>query len=170
MNEQQYENIRYHNAYNYGRELTAKGWPYWNYTGEIIREVYGSRDPELAAITNIVKCNNSESVDKTSTSMKNNCIKELRVLNRELRIIKPTHVVFYTGWSYDSYIEYAFDEVLVCGNVAATKIIGQYDAPWREGRAIVDGQQMFFLRTCHPERKNKEDFVNAVADWVSRTS
>lgn len=163
---------RYHNVYDYGRELTTKGWAYWNYTGEIIKAIYGIgyNNPELTAITNIVKCNNSEGIDTTSTCMKDHCIKELRVLNRELRIIKPTHVVFYTGWNYDSYIDYAFDEILVAGSVTETKTIGQYNAPWREGKAIVNGQRILFLRTCHPERKKKEDFVNAVVDWFNRTS
>lgn len=160
---------KYINVFAHSRELFNTGWHYWTYTKEIAKKIFGDEWMERIAVTNIVKCNNSESVDTSTECMKNNCIIELGMLRKEISAINPTHVIFYTGWAYDEYIKYAFDEIVEPGDWSSTKLIGRYCSPWNEGTSKVSGRTIHFLRICHPERKKKDDFVNSVYDWIIRT-
>lgn len=157
----------FNNAFSSRYNLSKKGWAYWNYFRSISRQIYRDDDVENIAITNMVKCNNSASVDTTSDYMKKCCIKELRIIHKEIEIIKPTHIVFATGKDYDGYIEFVFDSIekVICDG---TKQIGKYTSPWKEGVGKIDNDTIRFLRTCHPERKKKEDYVTAVVSWVNR--
>ena len=147
--------------------LIDKGWAYWNYMRAIINEYFGDDDTEHVALTNMVKCNGSNAEDTTTDAMKNYCIKELGVLRKEMSIIKPTHVVFCTGWYYDDYVKFAFDSVKMWDRNAVRKI-GAKEQPWGAGVGIVDGREIQFLRVCHPERKKKVDFVNGVVEWIQK--
>jgi len=157
------------NAFSSRLDLTGKGWAFWNYTKDIIREVFGDDSQEHVALTNMVKCNDSDGVDTTTDSMKDACIKEFRVINKEIRIIRPSHIVFYTGTDYDAYIKYVFDS-MVFWDQASRLMIGKYMAPWGKGVGYVNNQKIEFLRVCHPERKNKADFVKNICEWIWKTS
>ncbi len=161
----------YNEEYECSRgKLRHKGWAYWNYTKDIIAKIYPDDSLERTAITNIVKCNNSNSKDTTSDSMKAFCITQLGMIKKEIGIIKPTHIVFYTSWNYDAYIASVFDSVLDPGDMKQTKKIGNYNSPWCEGIAMNGERKIFYLRTCHPERKNKSEFTKAVIEWINASS
>ncbi len=154
------------NAFSSRYDLHGKGWAYWNYTKGIINSIFHDDSPEHVAISNMVKCNNSADKDTTSDDMKMRCISSLMVVKKEAVIINPTHIVFYTGWDYDNYIDCVFDRIIVPGDISARKMIGAYHAPWREGIGILNGNEIRFLRTCHPERKKKMEFIENVSGWI----
>ena len=100
----------FRNPFQYTREsLWNKSWPYWSYTRAITQRIFGDDSIEHIAFTNIVKCNNSGGKDTTSDFVKSNCILNLKVLQQELKVIHPTHIIFYTAWYYDDYIPNVFD-------------------------------------------------------------
>ena len=83
----------------------SRKWAFWSYTQAIAQQLFpgetleGCR--ERIAMTNLVRCNHSPTTDKTSDSMKRHCVLELQVFSREVKILRPTHIVLYTGNSYD---------------------------------------------------------------------
>lgn len=62
------------------------------------------------AVTNFTKCSNSNEgwEAKTTDSMKDNCL-EVGFLEAELKEAKPTHLIFFTGPSYDNQIKKLLD-------------------------------------------------------------
>lgn len=146
--------------------LWQKPWPYWRYTRKIAEQIYGDDSIENIAFTNIVKCNDSMGRDTTSLSTKDHCICELNVIGHEIAIIGPTHVVFYTARGYDGHIPHIFDSLEI---VKSTEIvIGRKKMPWLEARGVCGGRTVSILRTGHPERMKKTDYVSAICKWVSR--
>lgn len=153
------------NQFEYVRDLLwKKSWPYWSYTYAISETIYGTNTPEYIAFTNLVKCNNSPNIDKTPDNVKDYCIKQLGVLRKEIEIILPTHIIFYTSWDYDKYIHEIFEQFDI--NYNTKKLIGNKNMPWMEATAMLDKNEMKVLRVGHLERKKKEDFVNSIVDWI----
>ena len=162
--------VAYEDVFEISRKsLWNKSWPYWEYTRLISNRIYSDDSPEHIAFTNIVKCNNSDGIDTTDYRRKINCIEKLKVLKQEIEIIKPKEVIFYTGRNYDQHIFNGENGLFDAFNIVSdgTKLIGAKDVPWREGTACIGNVNFRLLRTGHPERKNKEDFVKAVADWIN---
>ena len=149
-----------------GRDLWNNGWAYWSYTAEVVMNIFGEDSPEYIAFTNIVKCNNSPDIDTTSNSMKEYCILKMRTLYNEIGIIKPTHIIFYTGKDYDDFIPNIFDEYTIVHD--GIKPVGKRNMPWREAAARIDNFKFHVLRIWHPERKKKDDYVSAICDWINR--
>lgn len=153
-------------AFKVSRELWNKPWPYWSYTRAITQRLYGNDSIENIAFTNIVKCNDSEREDTTSDHTKNCCICELKVIGKEIAIIEPTHIIFYTSWWYDEYIHSIFDEFNIMKD---TKIsIGNGEMPWLEANGSLEGKNIKVLRIGHPQGKNKSEYVSAVAEWIEK--
>lgn len=157
-----------------GEELFFdSSWAYWSYTREIVSQLYGSPEKgwDRIAFTNLVKCNNSDSVDRATTEMKSNCINRLGVFWRELQILKPRKVIFYTHRGYDDYIEPYRTESSFRDISSRTherrnggKNILWWHRQFREGNRVV----LEFLRTSHPERQDKAGFVNKLTRWIRR--
>ena len=148
--------------------LWKKSWPYWSYTRAITNAVYGNDDIENIAFTNIVKCNDSTGKDCTSWHTKECCICELKMIGKEIAIIHPTHIVFYTSWKYDDYIPRIFDTYI---ETKKTKIkIGAKEMPWMEANGQLNGNSIKILRVGHPERMKKNDYVAAVSKWLQLCS
>ena len=139
---------------------------YWGYTAALTERIFGTDSPEFIAFTNILKCNDSPDVDTASIGMKESCIRKLRVLTREIEIIKPTHIIFYTGRAYDDFVPYVFDRygILTDGE----KQIGAHQMPWQEARGSIAETEYKVLRIGHPERKEKEDFIQSIAEWLEK--
>ena len=145
-------------------KLIDCSWPYWSYTKAIFNKIYPDSEVnawEKIAFTNIVKCNNSVSVDTTTEKIKENCILKLQVLKREVSILKPNYMVFYTGKDYDHYIQEVFNIKI---DASKRKQIGRRQIPWNEFSIYENGHITKCLRTAHPERKKKDDFVNSIAE------
>lgn len=149
-----------------GRMHWNKSWAYWSYTAEVVIKLFGEDSPEYIAFTNIIKCNKSHDIDTTSDSMKEYCILKMRTLYHEISIIKPTHIIFYTGRYYDEFIPKVFDEYTIIHD--SIKPVGKKNMPWCEATARIDKSQYHVLRIGHPERKDKDDYVNAICEWVKR--
>ncbi len=148
--------------------LWNKGYPYWRYTKEITERIFGDNSCEHIAFTNIVKCNDSSGRDTTSDDVKKICILDLQVLRKEIEIIQPTNIVFYTALTYDSFIPQVFDSFEK--RQYGERIIGAKSVPWLCADAVIGGDRINVLRTGHPERKKREDFVNAVCEWLNTAS
>ena len=117
----------------------------------------------------MVKCNNSHGKDTTSGSMKDHCIGEMKVLKKEIEIIKPTHIIFYTGRYYDYYIPKVFDEDGYKVIVNTLQPIGKRNIPWFEAEAKIGNMKFNVLRVWHPERKKKSVYVEALCGWIRQT-
>ena len=152
------------NVFNDGRKLWNKSWPYWSYTRTIVQKLYGDDSAEHIAFTNVVKCNKSLTGDKTTDSMKQYCITQNGFIKNEINILKPNIIIFYTGYNYDTYIHTIFDkfEPIIDSTIANGKVT----IPWLEAAVQLNGKNMHLLRTAHPQNKNKEDFVNAIVNWI----
>lgn len=93
-----------------------------------------------------------------------NCIVELKLLRKEIEVIKPTHIIFYTSKDYDTYFRNIFDEFTILTDTK--KNVGKKTMPWLEADAKVNRNVIKILRTGHPERKKKQDFVNSIVQWI----
>jgi hypothetical protein len=156
-------------------EPYATGRPFYNYTHCIIEKYYGSyeKGKSFVALTNIVKCNNTSTNDATSKKVKELCINKLGVIWKEIELISPKRVVFFTHDKYDDYIDAFISknsnkyEELADKNIK----IGNKNTPWwhrryydKENERIYD-----FLRLGHPQMMDKSDYVNAVVGWLNET-
>lgn len=154
-------------AFDSGRDLWEdKKWSYWSYTRVITETVYGTDSAENVAFTNLVKCNDSRGKDTTSEYTKKCCVNELKVVYNEIKIIEPTHIVFYTADKYDKNISRIFDKFTVKKNEKVS--IGKKKMPWLEAEGIIDGKQLHILRIGHPERMKKRDYIDCVSEWFNR--
>lgn len=156
----------YLNEFNFSREqLWDKSWAYWSYTKDICNQLFGENiGMEAVAFTNMVKCNASDSTDTTTNSMKNYCINNLKVIRKEIEIIKPTHIVFYIGNFYNNWLNGIFDE---CNCILSKNIpIGNKEMPFAEYDCKVENNSIRALRVGHPERMKKDDYVSTIVKWI----
>ena len=156
----------YYDGRNVAKELWNKSWAYWSYIRNITEEMYGENGADYIAYTNIIKCNNSSSTDNTSELVKDNCIRKMQVLRREIELLKPKRIIFLTSSGYDNYIKSIFNNVV---DIENKKIqIGAKKMPWWEFSAYIENDNIKVLRVGHPERKKKVDYVNAIANWIKQ--
>jgi len=153
--------------------------PYWSYTREIVTRIYGSPEEgwNRIAFTNIIKCTDTDTVDTTENSVKDNCILKLGVIQKEIEILKPKNVIFYTGSYYDDQIDGLIDNLknsfkgenvvtlskrnLRAGSNGNRLKLYQKELLNRKGNRI-----MRFLITSHPERQTEERFVSNITRWI----
>ena len=84
-----------------GKKLFFKeSWPYWNYTKEALNSIYGTSEESWEHITfsNIVKCSSTDAGDKTSRVCAKQCITENKVIFKEIELLRPRKIIFFT-WS-----------------------------------------------------------------------
>ena len=152
--------------FRYTRDgLWNVSWSYWGYTRAICKELFGSLGMEAVAFTNMVKCNGSDTVDTTTESMKEYCIKDLGVVRKEIEIIKPTHIICYTHTYYDTWLPCLFDKMNCLKS--EYKAIGQKKMPYAEYDCELGNSNIKLLRVGHPERLQKKDYISTVIDWVN---
>ncbi len=152
---------------------------YWRYTKAIVEKVFDNVSPdddnlmEHIGITNLLKCNDGSVQDDANEEMKRLCINELAVIKEELKIIQPTHIIFYTGWFYDDYIKKLFSDLRTTRKVDQMPI-GNKTMPWWEATVKLkdSDSEIKMLRVGHPERLYKysdgklDGFVDVVSDWL----
>jgi hypothetical protein len=158
-------------------------WPFMAYTREIVKNCYPDLSfPEAwerVALTNLVKCNEQEhstsnsSADGTPYSVAAHCLVKLQVFRRELDVLQPTHVVFFTGRAYDCFLGEAMFGLQwrdAPGSGPHTVAdCGGKELPWWEGFVVRDGSiPCRILRTGHPQFKPKDSFVKLVSDWLMK--
>lgn len=157
----------YYDSRNVAKELWDKSWPYWSYIRNITEEIYGENGADNIAYTNIIKCNNSGTIDNTSELIKDNCIRKMQVLKKEIELLKPRKIIFLTSWNYDNYIKSIFNDIV---DIESKKVqIGANKMPWWEFSGYIDNDNIQVLRVGHPERKKKTDYVNAIVKWIKQS-
>ena len=145
-----------------GQLYHAVGWPFWSYTKAIANELYGEGDAwEKIAMTNMVKCNASETVDTTTGAAKWNCAGYLR---REIELLLPKNIVFYTNAWYDDAVASLFDRIedpdrrdVPCG---------QKQMHLWSFSGVIGGHTMRVLRAGHPERMQKADYTGQIIAFI----
>lgn len=154
--------------------LKNNSWAYWSYTREIIKEIHGDikNGKEKIAFTNLIKCNNSHTTDKTIEYTKKSCLTDLKVAWREINILKPNKIIFYTNTDYDGYIQDFKPTkrfIDVTGKSHKIKIGAKY-MPWWN-RVFYNNDETVlteFIRIGHPERLKKNDFIKKVSEWSKK--
>jgi len=152
------------------------GWAYWEYTKQILGKIFDSVDEgwKKVAITNLIKCTNTKTEDKTEEIMKKNCIEKLGIVWKEIDILKPTNVVLYLGPDYDEFIEnkmlkkflninkieevYNKDHFINIGNKKCRC--------WERNLLLNCGKEINLLRISHPQFMNKKEYINEIKKWV----
>jgi hypothetical protein len=108
-------------------------------------------------------------MDTTSWNTKAKCMDELRVTWRELEILEPRNVICYSGSGYDEFIDRytsSFDHVDITDKHHSF-LVGKKQMLWWERHCLDrNGRKFRFLRTSHPERKNKPEFVDPLVRWL----
>jgi len=170
--------IFYEDVTAFGHDfIRNSSWAYYSYTREIIKRYFGSIDTGIKFITytNLMKCNNESTQDTTPYSAKRYCLNENKFIWKEIEIIQPKRLIFYSHNYYDDFIEnfrpsnchHLIDVTDKANTAAVGKKFALY---WhreffdKEGKLICA-----FLRTSHPERLKKEDFVQNVLYFLKGT-
>lgn len=141
----------------------STGWVFWNYTKAIMNKIYGEESAwEQFALTNMIKCNASETADTSTTAAKANCA---LFLKKEVELLQPKHIVFYTNSNYDEAIKIVFDGIedseyvdSPCGN----KVLHLWNFI-----GLLGGNKIKVIRTGHPEPMNKQHFVKHIVDFIT---
>lgn len=137
------------------------GWAYWNYTKAITNSLYSEAAWEKVAFTNMVKCNNSDTVDTATDSMKNFC---LPIFREEIKILQPKNIVFYTKDGYDEQIKILFD--VITHSKFEDVNIGQKKMNSWTFEGIIENNKSRVIRVGHPERMKKDDYVKHITEYI----
>jgi len=151
--------------------------PYYSYTNEIIKRYFGTFEEgkKNIAFTNLVKCNNGTTKDSTIWTTKILCLDKMKVVWKELEILKPQRIIFYSHTDYDYFIENYFNAnayrfIDITNKAHCISIGNKYSFWWHRDFYNENGNKVLsFLRLSHPERLLKEDYVNNVVRWLKQT-
>lgn len=153
-------------------------YSFWQCIKEICRVLWKTSNAEdiwrKIAITNLVKCSASENRDQTPNRLKVNCIFKARFFEEEVKIIKPSHIIFFTGSDYDELIEkinFGFRYKDVTSNKYLKNLGPSFKALWWHRKFFEKGKvKMQFLRTYHPgyikKQSQQECFSHKIAEWI----
>lgn len=163
---------------SFGEELLSdSAWAYYAYTREIIERYYGDLDKAIEHISfaNIMKCNNETTNDSTPWDAKICCIDKNQFIWKEINIIKPKRIIFYTHYYYDLFIEnfrpLNYDSIKdITDKNHRIKIGMKTSLYWHREFYDKDNNIICtFLRVSHPMLKNKNDFVQMIISWLLQT-
>lgn len=148
---------------------------FYNYTYYIIENYYGNynKGKRFVSFTNMVKCNHSSTHGKITQNEKEFCVNKLGVIWKEIEILSPKRIVFYTNTDFDNYIDtYRPVNFIRYEDLEDKKIdMGNKTMHWWH-RCFFDKNDhriLDFLRIGHPESKLKSDYVNSVVEWLRKT-
>jgi hypothetical protein len=113
--------------------------------------------------------------DSTPYNAKVCCIDENKFIWKEVDIIKPRRIIFYTHYYYDDFIErfrpqYQLRFKDLTDRQFRISVGGKTSLYWH--RDFFDANENIicsFLRVSHPMMKNREDFIEAIVDWLRQT-
>jgi hypothetical protein len=153
-------------------------WPYWSYTREIAENLYGPQSADFVAFTNLVKCTNvnaddgeSKSTDQTTHKMLECCVLKLGVIWKEVSLVKPYTVVFYTYQLHPEMLE----DVPIALSGSMRQITSQNHSVqcrnkrlhWWERTCRTSWTDNFRLLVIgHPERMARREFVQLLTNWL----
>ena len=95
-----------------------------------------------------------------------------KFIQKEISILNPSHIVFYTHDYYDTEIKQIFDNIQNISSTDAQNRIacGKKKMPFWKFKGQIQGQSFCVLRLGHPQGKKQEDFVGIVVDFIKSTS
>ncbi|HEY5591892.1 MAG TPA: hypothetical protein VIK55_12845 [Paludibacter sp.] len=162
---------------SFGKDyLENNSWAYYSYTKEIVETYYGDFERALKYISfsNMVKCNNETMNDTTPWDAKVNCIDKNKFIWKEVEIIKPKKIIFYTHNYYDTFIEkfrptdcYSINDITDINH--RVNIGNKTSLYWH--REFLDKNNNIvcsFLRVSHPMMKNRVDFIDSILTWLKQ--
>ena len=146
---------------------------YWNFIRRITKDLNLSLDD--IAITNLVKCHiydNKTNTKKniTPTFYYEQCIK---LFEKEIIAIQPTHMVLFTKWGYDYLLRdltFEHSNFTDITDEDYKKSIDKEDGSfqtWWWYRNFSEGK-MHMLRVQHPQGANIE-LKDAIVEWIKST-
>jgi len=176
--------IRRATDYFFGNDI--KRYRYWRAIKKISQKVHSTKqDPleflENIFITNLVKCNFLECQDSyeniTGFEYFSNC---LDIFEKEIEIVKPSHVIFFTNDYYDSLVDdlhFGYEDSdcewedlsskyhrkQVSQRAIKNKNVSWWHRVFREGGT----PKMHFLRTRHPQGAPAE-FEDEIVHWIRK--
>lgn len=153
--------------------------PFWEFIYDISMQLYLKGNDEESAlldslnnisITNLTKCNTTKDYrDTTPYRLTENCIE---IFEEEMKALRPRHIIFFTGKSYDRYID-----KLTFGYVTPPTDVTDrtYEKEIKNGRALWwhrefyenEEARMHFLRTRHPQGAPQE-LAREIAEWIRK--
>jgi len=152
---------------------------YWSglrkITDELYPEIKDDTEKILSRIatTNLTKCSTStDSDDTTPYDLTDNCVE---ILKEEIRLLRPKHIVFFTGPVYDKYLGRELFDYMSEDTKHSTKEerkkIGKHSVLWWEREFSKGNRKMFVLRTWHPAHHTLDisDFAKKVSNWIKMT-
>lgn len=159
-------------------ELWRASWPYWSYTREIAERLFGENAPDFIAFTNLIKCTNvgaedrkSTSTDKTTYHMSESCVLKLGVIWKEIRCLEAKTMVFYTYGLFREILQ----EIPIAARGSIREITPQDHSVrcgqkrlgwWERTCATAWTDNLRLLVVGHPERMNRVEFVELLANWL----
>ena len=102
--------------------------------------------------------------------MTENCIE---IFEEEIKALQPTHIIFFTGRGYDSYINrlnfgYANSPKDITAQTYKKEIKNKSSVWWWHRKFSENGKlSMHFLRTRHPQGAPKE-LVDEIVKWIKK--
>ena len=140
----------------------TSGWAYWNYTKAIANSLYYENAWEKIAFTNMVKCNNSDTIDTTNDLIRNCC---LPIIKEEIRILNPKNIVFYTK-GYNTLVEKLFDDIM--NSKTECVPIGKKEMCSLTFNGVISNSISRVIIVGHPERMKKEDYINHIVNFIKQ--
>jgi hypothetical protein len=157
------------------REPKSKQRKFYSYTHEIIERYYGDYNAgkQYVALSNLMKCNNGSTKDTTKTGVKVQCLDNLKVIWREVEILKPKRIIFYTGRNYDNFI----DRFNPLGSFKSDHIEKNEKDCWWHKRFYAQDMTIMcdILRVYHPDaftyigEQEGEEYITKVVAWLNQT-
>ncbi|MFO7653046.1 MAG: hypothetical protein R6X25_04410 [Candidatus Krumholzibacteriia bacterium] len=149
----------------------------WSYLRAFLERVHGSADEgwERIVLTSAVKCTNvgrnNPTARRTTQRMRESCIREVGMIRRELKRLRPTHLVAILDASYDDYL----DDLRWAGDQAWWNLMqpdnkaecGKSTVAWFERELIGRGGRVRFLRVGPPQGKPRDAYVELLARWLA---
>lgn len=159
-------------------ELWAKNWPYWRYTRDVAERLYGPDAHDFIAFTNLIKCTNvggeagsTSAADTTSYRMVQCCVAELGVIWKEIELLRPFNLVFYSYSLFRDVLrsipvaeEGSLREITPEGNfvMCRNKRLHWWDRTCR----TLWTDNLRILVTGHPERMGRNEYVHLLSTWL----
>lgn len=141
-------------------------WPYWSYSRQIAQNLYDLEGMNKIVLTNVVKCSNTDGKDTTTREMMDACIRKNGVIWREISLLKPKNILFYTYKLFPEYLKDIPFQVELLGEKREFVKCGAKAMPWWERLIMTEWGKVKFLVTCHPERMRKVEYIKLITDWV----
>lgn len=149
----------------------------WSYLREFLARIHDSAEEGWAAValTSVVKCTNvgrnNPRARRSTQKMRDSCIRSIGVIGRELKILKPTHVIAILDASYDNHLDdlrWAGDQVWWDLTARDNTIpCGKAKIPWFERELVGLSGRVRFVRTAPPQGKPCEPYVHLLERWTT---